>query len=159
MMAGSVFVVVAPAAAGGGGCNEERTTGTGSEVRITNACFSPTVLRVDPGTEVTFVNGDEMLHAISGTGLDYDELSSGDRVARTFAASGIYPYMCHLHPGMSGAVVVGDGGDQVGSAVLASATEDDGPGPAVLVVVALAAASLGLLGGAFLQKKRSVART
>ena len=39
----------------------------------------------------------------------YDELMPGKSVTHKFASSGVYPYFCVIHPGMVGAVVVGDG--------------------------------------------------
>ena len=110
VIAGSMFVGAAPADAGGG-CHEPAPTeGTGSAVEMRGACFTPTVLRVEPGTTVTFVNRDEFQHDLSGTSLaSFDQLSAGDTVQHRFDLPGTYSYMCHLHPGMSGAVVVGDG--------------------------------------------------
>ena len=40
---------------------------------------------------------------------DYEEFFQGQSVTHTFAKSGVYPYVCVLHPTMVGAVVVGDG--------------------------------------------------
>jgi plastocyanin len=142
VIASGVFVAGAPASAGGGGCHEGRTTGEGSAVRIFQACFGPTVLRVAPGTTVTFTNDDDMLHALSGTGLDYHELSAGDRVEQAFLAPGVYPYMCHLHPGMSGAVVVGD----AAAPVLAGATrERTGASWGLFAAAIVMAAALGFV--------------
>lgn len=96
-------------ASAGGGCHQGATEGTGDTVEMTKACFGPSVLRVDPGTEVTFVNKDPLAHNISaewGTGLDLDE---GDTFKATFADEGTFPYACTYHYGMTGAVVVGDG--------------------------------------------------
>ena len=144
VVASSVVVPLAvPASAGGGGCHEGRTSGEGNAVRITQMCFGPTVLRVAPDTTVTFTNDDEMLHALSGTGLDYQELSAGDSVDQTFRDPGVYPYMCHLHPGMSGAVVVGD---EAAAPVLASATrERSGPSWGLLAAAVLMAGVLGFV--------------
>ncbi len=154
VIAGSVFVpMAAPAAAGGGGCHGGTTEGSGSEVRIVQACFTPTLLRVPVGTTVTFMNGDEMLHAISGTAMGYDDLSGGASVERSFDRAGIYPYMCHIHPSMTGAVVVGDDSPVLaGAARPAPPSEDDGVDPALVASVAAAA---GLAGGFLVQKKRA----
>ena len=150
VIAGSVFVVAAPAGAGGG-CHGTSTEDTGTAVLISRSCFTPTILRVPFGATVTFTNGDETLHALSGTEIGYEDLPVGASVERTFRRAGVYPYMCHLHPGMTGALVVGESGDQVGNAVLASATDDGGvPAP----LVGGLAAVLGVGAGIFLQKKR-----
>jgi plastocyanin len=153
VIAGSVLVVAPPADAGGGGCHGGTTEGAGSEVRIEQACFTPTVLRVPVGAEVTFTNGDEMLHAISGTAMGYDDLSDGASVQRTFDRPGVYPYMCHLHPGMTGAVLVGEASPVLaGAARPAAPPDDDGVSSALVGAVA---AFAGLAGGFLLQKRRA----
>ena len=51
-----LIVPVAPAAAGGG-CHQGVTHGDGDTVEMVDACFTPTILTVDPGETVT-VNTD-----------------------------------------------------------------------------------------------------
>jgi plastocyanin len=97
-----------PAVAGGGGCHRPRTDATGSTVETRDACFTPTVLRVEPGTTVTFVNRDGMEHAVAGQDLGFYELGEGAEATHRFDAPGVYAYQCYLHPTMTGAVVVGD---------------------------------------------------
>ncbi|MBA4180869.1 MAG: hypothetical protein C0506_09800 [Anaerolinea sp.] len=105
-----------PAAAGGGGCqpalaDANREAG-GDVVALRQACFLPTVLRIEPGTKVTFVNEDEMVHVVASVGMEWGNagnLNKGMALEATFEKPGIYPYACPLHYGMVGAVVVGDG--------------------------------------------------
>jgi plastocyanin len=156
VIAGSMFVGAAPADAGGGGCHGGATEGAGLEVRIVQACFTPTLLRVQEGATVTFTNGDEMLHALSGTELGYDDLSSGQSVERRFDRAGTYPYMCHLHPGMTGAVIVGEDSPALASATRPAPADDDrGVHPALAATIA---AAVGLGAGVLLQRKRGAAR-
>jgi hypothetical protein len=58
----------------------------------------------------------------------FDDLLEGDSIAATFDAPGVYPFACYLHPGMVGAVVVGDDFDagEV-SGVLAAANDREPP--------------------------------
>lgn len=103
----------APAAwAGGGGCGE-LTEGSGTTVEVLYSCFTPTLLRIEPGATVAFVNRDTYKHALTGAGYGwYDEdgwFRPGEVIEVTFDRNGVYPYQCALHPGMSGAVIVGDG--------------------------------------------------
>lgn len=102
-----------PAAAGGGGCARDRQSGpsegTGATVELVDLCMSPTVLRVEAGTTVEFVNRDEMMHNVYGSGMFVNELRPGARVAFRFDDAGTYPFTCTLHPGMVGAIAVGDG--------------------------------------------------
>jgi plastocyanin len=98
-----------PAAAGGGGCHTGLTDGTGGTVTMTKACFSPAILRIDPGTEVTFVNRDPITHNVSSNGWGrFEDMNEGDAFRATFAEPGIFPFACTIHPGMVGAVVVGE---------------------------------------------------
>ena len=155
LLAGSLLVPMAGSADAGGGCHQpEATTGGGDRVELTGGCFSPSILRVEPGTTVTFVNADPYQHALSGVNLGgYDDLAPGASVRHRFEEAGTYPYMCHLHPGMSGVAVVGDGKGgggrtvALGSAALASAAPDDGGddgGVAPLAVAALALVAAGV---------------
>jgi plastocyanin len=111
-----LLVVVAPAlasASGGGGCGRAVTDRDGTRVGINNFCFGPTILRVRPGETVTWVNKDAVPHTVlgaNGAWGRYDAVRrNGGRVAFRFASSGVYPYVCTYHPGMIGAVVVGNG--------------------------------------------------
>jgi plastocyanin len=80
-------------------------------VRIIDACFTASITKVDPGTSVTFVNDDVgMTHNVGGTEWGYfDDMTTGDSFSATFADPGVYPFACSYHPGMTGAIVVGDG--------------------------------------------------
>ena len=64
----------APARAGGG-CHEGTTRGTGTAIEIVDACFTPTILHVQPGQTVTWVNTDPFVHNITANGWGhYDDL-------------------------------------------------------------------------------------
>lgn len=122
----------------GGGCHRNvgqgQTEGTGTTVEMVGNCFGTTVLRVAPGTEVTWVNRDEIAHRVDGVGWSVrDDVAGGARATRRFDAPGTYPYVCVLHPGMFGAVVVGDG---AGSGPVANAAT-----PTSLVAARAAVAS------------------
>jgi plastocyanin len=100
-------------ASGGGGCGGPVTDSHGTTVQIRNFCFGPTILRVRPGTKVTFVNRDPFPHTVLGAnaawgGFDAIRKRLGP-VSYRFMRSGVYPYVCTYHPGMVGAIVVGDG--------------------------------------------------
>jgi len=135
-VAGSV-----PAAwAGGGGCGE-LTEGSGATVEVLYSCFTPTLLRVEPGATVAFVNRDTYKHALTGAGYGwYDEdgwFRAGEVIDVTFDRNGVYPYQCYLHPGMSGAVIVGDGsgpGAAGRGGVTVSPVPTVQPSPEVVVV-------------------------
>jgi plastocyanin len=101
----------------GGSCHGGKTELKFSDVATTSVAatectFVPTVARVDTGQTVTFHNKDVDLHTVTGALLnfgDYKEYEQGESVTHTFDKPGVYPYFCELHPGMVGAIVVGDG--------------------------------------------------
>jgi plastocyanin len=106
----------APSAAlagGGGGCYAPASDGSGSRAVIEELCFTPTVLHVDPGSTVTWINRDRGIpHTVTGANRAWgslEDLRLGDEATFRFDRNGVYPYYCVYHPGMTGAVVVGDG--------------------------------------------------
>ena len=119
IVVGAVLIVgvgLAPGvatASGGGGCGRAVTDDDGTRVSIRNFCFGPTILRVRPGETVTWVNRDAFPHIVLGAngawgGFDNVKRTGGE-VSYRFVSSGVYPYVCTYHPGMIGAVVVGNG--------------------------------------------------
>jgi plastocyanin len=99
-------------ASGGGGCGRAVTDDDGTRVSIRNFCFGPTILRVREGETVTWVNRDDFPHVVlgaNGAWGGYGKLRGGGEVRYRFVSSGVYPYVCTYHPGMIGAVVVGNG--------------------------------------------------
>jgi plastocyanin len=100
----------APPAVAGGGCHAQPTEGSGDTVTMVKACFRPSVLRVEPGAEVTFFNRDPIVHNVSANGWgEFADIDQGDRFTATFPEAGVYPFACTYHPGMVGSIVVGDG--------------------------------------------------
>jgi plastocyanin len=115
---GLLLVLALPAfsAAGGGGCHTGSTQGKGTAVDIANACFTPTILHIDPGQSVTWTNTDPFVHNVTANSWGhFDDLLAGHSFTATFPDAGAYPYACTYHPGMAGAVVVGDGLASAGS--------------------------------------------
>ncbi|MDQ4005775.1 MAG: plastocyanin/azurin family copper-binding protein [Actinomycetota bacterium] len=165
---GFATVALWPAVAGaGGGCYRPPTQGEGGTVEMSKLCFTPGVLHTDPGTEVTFVNQDPIVHNVSANRWGSpDDLRQGQSFTATFAREGIYPFACTYHYGMAGAVVVGDGlgagsGRSVTVQPLSSeseyrppqptSVEQAGglqPGPGARPVGLVVAGGLGLLVGA-----------
>ena len=136
LVAAFTLVVPAGAALAGGGCHAGATTGEGDTVEMVDACFTPTTLHVDPGAKVTFVNRSAMVHNVTANGWGhFDDIDPDGAFTATFADEGVYPYACTYHPGMSGAVVVGDGeGAASGEAVTVAPFEPPAaPSPEVVV--------------------------
>jgi plastocyanin len=158
----------------GGGCHERSdrgvTDGTGTSVAIEKCAYLPNVVRVQTGDTVRWHNKEEALHTVTGVAGSwgtFEEYELGESVSYTFDESGVYPYFCELHPGMVGAVIVGDGAAAAGNGgkgVLAvsepgdvgseqaaasdSEVTDDGGGSSSLVIIALGTAlAAALIGG------------
>jgi plastocyanin len=95
------------------------SAGGGTDIKLMPCAFEPTITQVAEGTEVTFVNGSDFTHLITGANQAWGspdvEVQPEASVSYTFDTAGIYPYACALHPGMSGAIVVGDVGEALAS--------------------------------------------
>jgi len=105
----ATLLTAAPASAGGG-CHAPATEGRGTTVALTDLCFTPTLLRVEPGSTVTFVNRDTTVHPLSRPGGEWGwDGGAGERTSVRLDQAGTYPFFCYVHPGMVGVVVVGDG--------------------------------------------------
>lgn len=100
-------------ASGGGGCGAPVTQGIGDAVAIRQFCFEPTVLVMPTGGPVTFTNEDDWAHNVlgaNGAWGSFARMNGGKARAFALEEPGVYPFLCTWHPGMAGAVVVGDGG-------------------------------------------------
>ncbi len=155
-------------ASAGGGCHQAPTARRGDTVESTDLCFVATVLYVKPGTEVTWTNHDSMLHVVVGVGDTWGDpnatLLQGDTVSYRFDQDGVYPYSCLIHPGMVGAIVVGDGiGTNLTGVVPGTTTDAGGAasmegvsasdvgggnvGPSIIWIAGTALMLAGLAGG------------
>ena len=77
------------------------------EVHIDNFTFQPAELTVKTGATVTWINRDDIPHAIVSAGkFKSKTLDTDDKFSFTFTAAGDYKYFCSLHPHMSGMIKV-----------------------------------------------------
>ena len=127
LVAGSTLFVAAPSRAGGGGggCGDDGLTDARTtQVDMSDMCFRPTVARADVGDTVKFINKDTLLHAVGGISSAFGDLhgqiAPGRSVSYRFDEEGVFPYVCVFHPGMGGAIVVGDGEGKVSAAGVAT---------------------------------------
>jgi|SRR5882672_2292880 len=79
-----------------------------TEVKIDNFTFAPQRVTVKVGTTVTWINEDDIPHAIAATGQAFRSkvLDTDDKYSFTFATAGVFEYFCSLHPHMTGTIVV-----------------------------------------------------
>ena len=140
-------------ASAGGGCHGgvTQTDATGQEdatVQLVDACFSATVTSVDPGTPVTFVNMDEFVHNVGGNQWGhFDDLHGGDTFRVSFEEAGTYPFACSYHPGMTGAIVVGDG-EGAGNGAGIAVEPFEAPRPETVTRVVTASGGVSAASGA-----------
>jgi plastocyanin len=77
-------------------------------VKIDNFTFVPQRVTVKAGETVTWVNQDDIPHAIAATGKEFRSkvLDTDDKFSFTFTTAGSFVYFCSLHPHMTGTIVV-----------------------------------------------------
>jgi len=77
-------------------------------IEISNYSFSPSEVTIAPGTEVIWVNHDEMVHTIISTDHLFGSkaMDTDDQYSFTFDKEGDYGYVCSLHPYMAGMIKV-----------------------------------------------------
>jgi plastocyanin len=93
-----------PAGDGGGGGG-----GGGTEVSQEDISFQPAEVSVGVGDTVTWTNNDSVGHDVTADGFSSGEpggMAPGDTFEQTFDEAGTFDYVCTVHPGMEGTVVV-----------------------------------------------------
>jgi plastocyanin len=77
-------------------------------VSIFQFSFIPGTLTITKGTVVKWVNNDPVTHLVtSDNGIfESSSLNQGDSFTYTFQNAGSFPYHCHIHPSMTGTIVV-----------------------------------------------------
>jgi plastocyanin len=79
-------------------------------VTITGFAFSPEVVEVEAGTEVSWTNEDPTPHTVTAEDASFDSgtLDPGSDFSTRFDRTGTYAYLCQIHPTMRGTVRVVD---------------------------------------------------
>lgn len=73
--------------------------------------YAPGTRKIEPGTWVTWSNAGQDPHtvtAVDGT-FDSGNLDPSDGFSWFFSDNGTFPYVCTLHPWMTGKIIVGTG--------------------------------------------------
>jgi len=93
-----------------GESNAISISGDSVTIEMRDIRFDPRGIKVKPGTTVTWVNKDEVVHnvrQIQSEFLSQDEMEPEDSFTFTFDRSGTYRYQCTFHhPSMNGVVIV-----------------------------------------------------
>jgi plastocyanin len=152
------------------GTGEEAATTTTSEaaedvrparasVNVIDNDFDPNPTRVAVGTGVTWTNIGDLPHTVTADGFDSGIMSPGDDFQWTFDEVGTYDYVCTLHPGMAGTIIVEPAAAELDAALGQAVTNDAGqltrtsasPGNsvafAVFMATGLAVAGVGMAVG------------
>ena len=123
---GVVALVAAGCGGGGGGNTSSAPTsaapastapaaGGGATVKVSmkNIAFNPKTVTVSKGGTVEWTNDDSVNHDVtkkSGPGPSFasgnGNLASGATYKQTFNTPGTIKYVCTIHPGMTGTIVV-----------------------------------------------------
>jgi plastocyanin len=81
-----------------------------NQVTIDNFAFNPKTLTVSVGTEVTWINRDDVPHTATSVVkprvFDSKTLDTDDKFSYVFTTPGTYKYFCAVHPHMTGEIVV-----------------------------------------------------
>jgi plastocyanin len=91
-----------PAKSGGGGAG-------GAQVTMKDIKFNPGSVTVKKGGTVTWTNDDSVGHDVTADSFksgDAGGIQSGQTFKHTFDKAGTFKYVCTVHPGMEGTVVV-----------------------------------------------------
>jgi amicyanin len=77
-------------------------------VHIDNFTFTPQEITITRGTTLTWVNEDDIPHAIAESNKAFRSkaMDTEQEFSFTFSAAGTYEYFCSLHPHMQGKVIV-----------------------------------------------------
>jgi plastocyanin len=75
-----------------------------AEVKIDNFSFDPGSLTVTVGSQVTWINHDDIPHTVVSTKNLFKSsvLDTGEKFSHVFEGPGEYPYYCSIHPKMTG---------------------------------------------------------
>jgi plastocyanin len=163
-----LWLIAVPTASAGDPCYHDfsmptTSTQAATEIKLMPCAFAPTIANVPVGSKVTFFNGPDFVHLVTGANQSWGsrdvEIRPGGTVSYTFDKEGVYPYACALHRGMSGAIIVGNavaantsGGSAAGTGAemtgQTSATEETAgtgglDGPAMLAIGVGAGAIVG----------------
>ena len=101
------FALVAAVGATRAAADEPQPDAT-VRVEITRFAFAPKEVTVAPGTTVVWTNHDLLSHTVSSRDQSFASkgLGRNDTFQSTVTAEGDFPYVCSVHPFMTGVVHV-----------------------------------------------------
>ena len=103
---GLLSLGVSMSLSGCSGDDDKTPVGVENQVLIKDFKFQPQDITVKAGDTVTWVNEDNTVHTVEGSGMDSGNMSKGVEFKYTFDKAGTYDYICGPHPYMTGTVIV-----------------------------------------------------
>jgi len=90
------------------GNNSANTTSAATTISIQNMTFNPNQITIKSGTNIQWVNNDNVQHQISSDNgaFQSNTLNPGDSYNFFFAKTGIYGYHDALNPTITGTIIV-----------------------------------------------------
>ena len=78
------------------------------EVSIDNFSFTPMEMTIPAGTQVTWINKDDVPHTVISVDHKFKSqaLDTDEKFSFTFSNPGTYEYFCSVHPKMTGKIFV-----------------------------------------------------
>jgi plastocyanin len=81
-----------------------------AEVVVDNFAFTPAALTIAAGTQVTWINRDDVPHTATSSvkprAFDSGPLDTDARFSHVFSSPGTYEYFCAVHPHMTARIIV-----------------------------------------------------
>lgn len=103
------YASAAASTGGAGGGTSAISTNLQNTVVIKNFAYGPATMTVAPGTKITVVNQDRAPHTVTAVNKSFDTgtIAGGQRGEMTAPTTpGTYPYICAMHPSMTGTLIV-----------------------------------------------------
>jgi len=77
-------------------------------IKIDNFTFTPQVITVSAGTQISWINADDIPHTVVSDDQTFKSkaLDTDDQFNVTLTKPGTYSYFCSIHPKMTGKIVV-----------------------------------------------------
>lgn len=77
-----------------------------AQVSIKDYKFQPDPVTIKKGDTVTWTNMDQASHDVKSGGFESPDMKKGETFSKTFNETGTFDYICEIHPGMKGKVIV-----------------------------------------------------
>lgn len=77
-----------------------------AQVTIKNFAFDPGTVTIAKGGTVMWTNQDSAVHTVKFGNDESRSLNKGQIYSKTFNDAGTFDYVCGIHPGMKGKVIV-----------------------------------------------------